>query len=225
MLLFSACMLACALSAPQTEQPTNSFPSSVGSTEPINGRLWSGRPIIGGMPGSIRNPTQDDAARYGAFGEGGITITVETPGLFAFESMRLAEVRPFEPVTDALGPGNSTTNPFNRASRKLAAALEDARQRWLKDNNYVGGVRTFVNDAALLPDSSKKATQLPTPRGVIELAPDAPRFKSRMRVETDPPKHRPGTRTSSVIKVLPKDPPKPAEAPGTAGPELKTAAK
>jgi len=201
------------------EPPVNSgFLQSL-EREDVNGRLWVGRPIIGGIDGTLRDRRQDGAARYGAYGEGDGTIVVSIRGLFPFESQRLAEVRPFERVGDPIDPDYPpVTNPFNRAQAKLAVRLEAARQQWLKDNNYVGGVRTFVNDAALLAPAEQKtgsAGGLPEPRGVIELAPDVPRFKSRMRVDAAPRHTSPTTvsrRSAGVTKVLPKDAPKEAAA-------------
>jgi hypothetical protein len=88
----------------------------------------------------------------------------------------------------------------------MARRAEDARQQWLKDNNYVGGVRTFVNDAVLynLP-APKPRTQSIEPRGVIQLNPEVPAYKSRMKVEGKPTINTPKVAMKSTApKVLPK---------------------
>ncbi len=75
--------------------------------------------------------------------------------------------------------------------------LEAARQEWLKENNFTGGVRSFVNDASLavlLMDSSGAAdapaavrVRTPiAPRGVIEVSPEATKFRQRMQVRANP---------------------------------------
>ncbi|MBX3384674.1 MAG: hypothetical protein KF864_14315 [Phycisphaeraceae bacterium] len=169
-----------------------------------NGRLWVGRPIIGGVTGSVRENAEDGAASYGAYGMGRETIVVRVPGMFAFEQARYGEIRPWEPVrTDNASP---YSNAFTRVHSKMARRLEEARQDWLKENNFVGGVRTFVNDAALLAPATHASGARPEPRGVIELAPDTPRFKSRMRVQAPVPHRRAqADRATSVVRVLPRD--------------------
>ncbi len=172
-------------------------------TEEVNGRLWVGRPIIGGLDNPVRDKRQDGAASYGAYGEGESTIVVNVDGLFHFESARQAEIRPFESVTDRRDVGNPYSNAFSSARKKLAARIESARQDWLKDNNYAGGVRTFVNDTTLLKPA-RTSDAAPAPRAVIELSPDMPRFRSRQRVQGTPPvvaPHRAGV-LASVTKVV-----------------------
>ncbi len=70
--------------------------------------------------------------------------------------------------------------------------LEAGRQEWLKEHGYTGGVRTFVNDSTRLArlaqadatGAEPPATNGPIqPRAIIELAPDTPRFRSRMHVD------------------------------------------
>jgi hypothetical protein len=74
--------------------------------------------------------------------------------------------------------------------------LEAARQEWLKENNFTGGVRSFVNDAspAAQAMASSGAPEVPsvrvrtpiTPRGVIEVSPEATKFRQRMQVRATP---------------------------------------
>ncbi len=75
--------------------------------------------------------------------------------------------------------------------------LEAARQEWLKENNFTGGVRTFMNDAS--PAAQEMASAGPAetpaggqirtpiqPRGVIEVSPEATKFRKRMQVRATP---------------------------------------
>lgn len=74
--------------------------------------------------------------------------------------------------------------------------LEAARQEWLKENNFTGGVRTFVNDhgasahtLASSSDGSSTPSTIRTPiqpRGVIEISPEATKFRKRMQVRATP---------------------------------------
>lgn len=70
--------------------------------------------------------------------------------------------------------------------------LENARQTWLKEHGYVGGVRTFTNDAK---GSEKQANALPQPRATIQVNPEIPKFRSRMQVQRTPMK------SDSIIMV------------------------
>lgn len=59
------------------------------------------------------------------------------------------------------------TNPATRAIEKTQARLERARQEWLRDNGWVGGVATFVNPG---PDTmGDEATEAPQPRATIRM--------------------------------------------------------
>jgi len=157
--------------------------------EDLNGRLYVGRVIMGSDSSAVRNRREDAAAAYGAAGAGDETIIVKVPGLFGFDRGYVAEVRPFDRVDGRDIGANPYSNAYSNGQSKLAGRLEEARQQWLKDNNFVGGVRTFVNDAALFNKAPVAATRQtnavdtrPEPRAVIELAPDMPRFKAKMRV-------------------------------------------
>ena len=62
--------------------------------------------------------------------------------------------------------------------------FEAARNEWLAERGYVGGVRTFVNDAYLgewMGEPTRMSTKI-EPRGTIQLPDDMPRFKSREQV-------------------------------------------
>jgi hypothetical protein len=186
--------------------PVFSFPSQIEEPEAPNGKLYRGVPIIGGVNTGPMTDRARAAATYGAADQAELRVQSEVQGLFRFHPSSTVEFSPWTPV--ATQKNSHASDAYSRAQEKMSRRAEEARQDWLKDNGYIGGVRTFVNDAELYPAAPEaKKTQLPEPRGVIELAPDAPRFKSRMHVNGD--LHLPATmRTAELIKVV-----RPAEAP------------
>lgn len=89
-------------------------------------------------------------------------------------------------------------SPWQRLGREGQARLEQARNDWLQERGYTGGVRTFINDHALrraMAEHARASAATPAaqveerreirPRAVIELAPDVPRFRSRMQVRAE----------------------------------------
>lgn len=187
--------------------------SACGSS--VNGRVFSGTVIVGPRD---TGKTCPDAARYGAQDRAGDSIRVRVPGLFGFESCgRSFEISPWQPVTLPTN-GNNWSNPYKTAHRKLASRVEAARQQWLKDNNFVGGVRTFVNDAAAASKSTAPGEKSPQakaggdriePRAVIELPADMPRIRSKVRVLA--PGESPVRKATVATKVLPREAPAPAQ--------------
>ncbi|MFG0283693.1 MAG: hypothetical protein ACF8R7_04665 [Phycisphaerales bacterium JB039] len=75
------------------------------------------------------------------------------------------------------------TNPFTRAIAKTQERLERARQDWLRDNGYVGGVATFVNAPARAAGAGDSA-ELPKPRATIRM-PEGSSGGGNFRVEAD----------------------------------------
>ena len=68
--------------------------------------------------------------------------------------------------------------------------LEAARNFWLKEQGYTGGVRTFVNDLyawkqaeAKTADETQASTTVPTPRATLTLPADMPIQRRRIRVD------------------------------------------
>lgn len=197
-LTLAATMLACAgTPSTQTHHCTGSHCRvntqflAQQETQAINGRLYVSHTLTTDNLGQ-RITREDAAARYGAAGAQDSVIHVRVPGLFHFEhGGYVTAIDPWQPVKAAnVSP---YSNPFSNANRKLASKVEAARQQWLKDNNWVGGVRTFMNDAALEQPTqhanAEVTSKAPQPRAVIELAPDAPRLKSKMRVQAAPAKN------------------------------------
>jgi|GEM_PF-2636368 len=183
--------------------PSYSFPG-VGNQAVMNGRIFKGRPIIGGAELGTKTDAAHAAASYGAFGDEGTRVQAQVEGLFRFHPTTTVEFSPWTPVPEQ--QASPASDPYSRAHQKMSRRAEEARQQWLKDNNYVGGVRTFVNDAVLynLP-APKPTTRAIEPRGVIELNPEVPAFKSRMKVQAVPTINMPKVAMKSTApKVLPK---------------------
>jgi hypothetical protein len=139
----------------------------------FNGRLWVTRPIIGGMQGPwALDEGVPGPSAYGAFDRQDATVYVRvvhtTIGVSAWDQWN--------------GPG--------------LQHIERARQFWLREQGYTGGVRTFVNDATIWtpreattehasldakPEKPGRAEDI-QPRATIQV-PDGMPKRSRIRVE------------------------------------------
>jgi hypothetical protein len=137
----------------------------------FNGRVWVSRPVIGGQQGPYASGCSCQAERYGAYGNENATVYVRVGG-------QVIGINAFEPITK---------NGLRR--------LEEARNFWLRENGYVGGVRTFVNDAYVkVAEPIARASDSPAParagvstkiepRATIQLPADMPRRSNRLRVD------------------------------------------
>lgn len=142
---------------------------------PVTGMLWAGRLVMGGV--DLPEASAIEVA-HGAHNA----------------SNAIAYVR--------VGQLMVGINPWVEMRAPGLAHLEAGRQEWLAERGYTGAVRTFMNDANFVGAHEQvrhaAAPEAPSvdgpivPRAVIELAPDAPRHRSRMRVEAP-----------RVIRVLP----------------------
>lgn len=140
-----------------------------------NGRVWVSRPVIGGMDGPY--PLGWDSPGPEAYG----AFDAQDALVYARVGLLTISISPWEEV-----------RPENLRQ------LRDAQQFWLKERGYVGGVRTHVNDLYLWKpdrdDGAVAATEaapartrgLPEPRMILEIPADAPRMKSRIKVEARP---------------------------------------
>lgn len=129
----------------------------------FNGQAWRGETCIGGVDSWAVNSGEPGATAYGASGDEGRVAHLRV-------GQYVVGVNPFEEIR-AEG---------KEMPRHLLSAMEDARNDWLKQNGYVGGVRSFTNDAAgLVP--SKQAIDL-TPKAVIPSPIDLPKTGGRMQV-------------------------------------------
>lgn len=151
----------------------------------FNGRLWVSRPIVGPGNGPYASPATE---AYGAYGS-------EDALVYARVGLITIGITPWE-----------------RDRPENLRQLRRAQDFWLAERGYTGGVRTHVNDlyARPHPESSGLAAAdtparlersgLPEPRGVIELSPETPRVRSRIRVEAEP------RRGPEAIVVLSNEP-------------------
>jgi hypothetical protein len=162
------------------DRHTQAFPA--GAVDSVrrpgfNGREWAGRPITGQAESY---PHVIDAERYGAWGHEDLRIRVQIQGLHPFRPVLVGDISPWQPVR-APSRTPAVTDPHQRAHATLARRLEEQRQRWLRENNFVGGVRTFgtaneTHDRAARPEP--RATII-VPEGFRE------REEEKFRVEAD----------------------------------------
>jgi len=140
---------------------------------PVTGMLWAGRLVMGGVDLPEASVTEVAHGAHNA-------------------SNAIAYVR--------VGQLMVGINPWVEMRAPGLAHLEAGRQEWLAERGYTGAVRTFMNDANFVGAhehmqhaAAPETVSAPiVPRAVIELAPDAPRHRSRLRVEAP-----------RVIRVLP----------------------
>ncbi|CAG0948574.1 hypothetical protein PHYC_00039 [Phycisphaerales bacterium] len=126
----------------------------------FNGRLWEGRVVMGGVESIERGCNEPGARSYGATDRGQIVYA------------RVGEL--------TIG-----INPWHRWNDESFPMHEAARNQWLAENGYTGGVRTFVNDAAMVEGqiASAEPRREIKPLFIIPIPEDATHFRSRMQVD------------------------------------------
>jgi hypothetical protein len=133
----------------------------------FNGKAWSGETFIGGVDTWAMDTGEPGADAYGARGHEGAVANIRV-------GPYVVGVNPFEEIR-AEG---------KEIPRHILSAMEDARNEWLRDHGYVGGVRSFTNDTNGM--QPKQAIDL-TPKAVIPAPTDLPRTRSRMEVRSAAP--------------------------------------
>lgn len=131
----------------------------------FNGRLWLGERFIGGETPDWSSPSYQNWAGPGPTAYGAVGAEMQT-------------------VYARVGKLTIGINPWEAFNASGLGDLEAARQDWLKERGYVGGVRTFVNDLYVdrfMAPMSQRQSAI-TPRATIELPADMPRFRSREQV-------------------------------------------
>lgn len=127
----------------------------------FNGLIWLGERFIGGEPDQV-------------------VLDWGSPGPTAYGASQFDAQRVYVHV----GHVRFSISPWSHIGGDSLGYLENARNQWLKENGYVGGVRTFVNDLYLDGEhGGRHASREIKPRAVIELPDDMPRFRSRERVQ------------------------------------------
>ncbi len=152
----------------------------------FNGRLWVSRPRMGGLEVWARDSGSPGAEAYGAFGLEDASFTARIDGLFKHTPVLAFEISPWQHI-DAHDP-SPYSNPYSRATRIVAGRLEEQRQKWLRDQGFTDGVRTFMNDATVwgVHAGEEAEARIPEPAATIQLPPDMPRNKGRLRVDAEP---------------------------------------
>lgn len=155
----------CAASELATWPPCTPGVKSVWASD-CNGRVFRVRPLVKHGPGArfTGNPGAD---AYGAYGEEDQQVYVK------------------------VGQTVVTINPWERITRSGAKQFERARQQWLRERGYVGGVRTHrrsrYEGVALI--RLTKATERPKvevePRATIRI-PEGARRKRGFHVDAGP---------------------------------------
>jgi hypothetical protein len=131
----------------------------------FNGRLWvSSNTKIGGIESYRYGPTNPGAAYYGADERTNFAIPVRV-----------------QHVITTVGPWQRVVTDGSAAQGNLAR-MERGRVQWLKEHNFIGGTRTFVNQASL--HSEVVATNI-EPRATIKVP--ANMIRPRLEVRADEP--------------------------------------
>jgi hypothetical protein len=153
----------------------------------INGRVWVGRPAIGPRPGPV-------------------VPQFKSPGPEYYGALDNIDAR----VPVRVGHQVVAISPWEKIDKPGLRRFEEARQFWLNENNYTGGVRSFVNDLHIwelpptlveytptdpgqAPTEMERGTGLPPPRATIRIPGELPRQRRPLRVE--------GEGGSSVVTV------------------------
>jgi len=160
----------------------------------FNGKLWISRPMIGGTADNTLLGWPDPGP--GAYGAS------ETDGsvVYAYVNRHILGFSPWVMQSSV---------ELGRAGQQL----EHARNVWLAEQGYTGGVRTFVNDAYMPREELVHADAAPSrslePAAIMERPIDMPRFRTRMEVMALPKgatladcriSWPAGTRESTVIR-------------------------
>lgn len=114
----------------------------------------------------------------------------ETPGAAYYGTHDHGEI-----VYARIGQLTIGISPWQELNDETMPLHEAARQNWLRDHGYTGGVRTFMNDAVEVCEercaTADVSTEGPTPiwkqeiqpRMILPLPEDMPRLRSRMQVD------------------------------------------
>jgi hypothetical protein len=155
----------------------------------FNGRLWLGERFIGG-----ETPDWSSAAYQNWAG----------PGPTAYGAVG-AEMQTVYARVGQLAIG---INPWEAFHAEGLGELEAARNEWLKERGYVGGVRTFVNDLYvdrfMAPMGQRQSVV--TPRATIEMPADMPRFRSREQVMHEMGSVKPAVKAYTRVSLPPMAP-------------------
>ncbi|MDX2132648.1 MAG: hypothetical protein SFY69_11420 [Planctomycetota bacterium] len=105
--------------------------------------------------------------------------TCETPGAAAYGAHDDGQT-----VYARVGELTIGISPWQRWNDESFPMHEAARQQWLKEQGYTGGVRTFVNDLSHAEGHVTQPREI-RPHFIIPVPEDAVRFRSRMEVNAE----------------------------------------
>lgn len=145
----------------------------------FGGPTWNDQTFIGGVDDWATN---SNAAAYGAVGHENQSVPVRV-GPYT------VSVNAWDQISPKGSDGRAKEQPA-----KIRQHIEDARNQWLKENGYVGSVRTVTNPAAALKPA-RHAIDL-TPKAVIPAPDDQPKLRSRMQVQAPTSSPLAGARVS-----------------------------
>jgi hypothetical protein len=123
-----------------------------------NGRLWRSRPLVNGGP-EHRSTGNPGAEAYGAWGEEDQVVHVR------------------------IGRTTVPISPWQQYTLGGMQTFERARQQWLSENGYTGGVRTFRKKETEARPDMTLSSALPQPRATIQI-PDSARTKRGFHVDS-----------------------------------------
>jgi hypothetical protein len=132
-----------------------------GDESGTNGRLWRSRPLVNGGPAPYYSGNPG-AEAYGAWGEEDLKVYVK------------------------VGQTVVVISPWEQYTLDGMQTFEHARQQWLRENGYTGGVRTFrrtdpAADAVI--EVAAADPQVPEPRATIQI-PEGARRKRGFQVDS-----------------------------------------
>jgi hypothetical protein len=135
----------------------------------FNGRVWVSRPIIGSMQ------------------QGPFPVGWGSPGPEAYGGFDNQDAEVYARV----GHQVVGINPWESINSDGLKRFEAARNFWLQEQGYTGGVRTFINDLYLWKQAESQPTEehasavppTPMPRATITLPADMPPQRRRIRVD------------------------------------------
>ena len=176
-----------AITSAITAGPSMPFPSVELGGENQSRFLATMRPYPAGRADDVRRPGFNGRLWIGDINIGPVNqswpMAFGDPGPTSYG----AAGHEFDRVYAKIGHTAVGISPWVAFNAEGLHDFEYARNTWLAERGFVGGVRTFVNDLYLgewlgVPTETAKMGSKTQPRGTIQLPEDMPRFKSREQV-------------------------------------------
>lgn len=181
-----------------------------------NGRLWEGGVVTRDPTPAIDRPGPGPE-HYGAHWDDRSTVQARVGrAIVVFSAWDPAAPIRDESTLDLRRPGRAalerrpdriTTGFSNPVRDRIDTDLRRARDAWLREEGYTGGVRTFRNPAPRNPEREQDLAE-PVPAGWFRTPPEMPRTRSREQVRFSlPPGMDPasGERLRRAHEQVPRD--------------------